>query len=76
MRALRALKKLQATDMERCLLSPAGALRKYCRPAKEHIMTQQSPLNPGDEAEPGTPGSGEDICPACDGAGAIEGATC
>ncbi|CDY79344.1 hypothetical protein BGLT_02040 [Caballeronia glathei] len=39
-------------------------------------MTQQSPLNPGDEAEPGTPGSGEDICPACDGAGAIEGATC
>ncbi len=26
-------------------------------------MAQQPPLNPGDEAEPGTPGSGEDVCP-------------
>ena len=28
-----------------------------------------SQLNPGDEAAPGTPGSGEDICPACGGTG-------
>jgi hypothetical protein len=27
------------------------------------------PLRPGDEARPGTPGTGEDICPECDGAG-------
>lgn len=39
-------------------------------------MARHSPLNPGDEAEPGTPVSGEDIRRACDGAGAIEGATC
>jgi hypothetical protein len=24
-------------------------------------------LNPGDEAAPGTPGTGEDICPLCHG---------
>ncbi len=27
------------------------------------------PLNPGDEAAPGTPGTGEDICPVCSGTG-------
>ncbi|GGB87484.1 hypothetical protein [Pseudoduganella buxea] len=27
------------------------------------------PLNPGDEAAPGTPGSGEDTCPSCNGSG-------
>jgi RecJ-like exonuclease len=29
-------------------------------------------LNPGDEAEPGTPGSGEDVCPVCHGSGKLE----
>jgi hypothetical protein len=27
------------------------------------------PLSPGDEAAPGTPGTGEDICPQCNGRG-------
>jgi DnaJ-class molecular chaperone len=26
-------------------------------------------MNPGDEAKPGTPGTGEDICPECNGKG-------
>ena len=26
-------------------------------------------LNPGDVAAPGTPGTGEDICPGCQGSG-------
>jgi hypothetical protein len=26
-------------------------------------------MAPGDEAPPGTPGTGEDICPACGGSG-------
>jgi hypothetical protein len=26
-------------------------------------------LNEGDEAAPGTPGTGEDVCPACEGTG-------
>jgi RecJ-like exonuclease len=34
-------------------------------------------LNPGDEAAPGTPGTGEDICPVCHGKGKQEnGADC
>ncbi len=33
-------------------------------------------LNPGDEATPGTPGTGEDICPECRGSGRIDGSPC
>ena len=33
-------------------------------------------LAPGDEAPPGTPGSGEDVCPRCGGSGQLEGSTC
>ena len=33
-------------------------------------------LNPGDEAAPGTPGTGEDICPECNGTGKAEAAEC
>ena len=29
------------------------------------------PLKPGDEAAAGTPGTGENICPACGGSGRI-----
>ena len=29
-------------------------------------------MNPGDEAPPGTPGTGEDICPKCNGKGQIQ----
>jgi len=31
------------------------------------------PMSPGDEAAPGTPGTGEDICPECKGTGKING---
>jgi hypothetical protein len=34
---------------------------------KTHPSTE--PLRPGDEARPGTPGTGEDLCPECGGAG-------
>lgn len=29
--------------------------------------------NPGDEAPPGTPGTGENICPICNGSGRSNG---
>jgi DnaJ-class molecular chaperone len=32
--------------------------------------------NPGDDAKPGTPGTGENICPQCSGSGKIDGNTC
>ncbi|WP_181814651.1 hypothetical protein [Sphingomonas aracearum] len=34
------------------------------------------PLNPGDEAAPGTPGTGEDVCRTCNGSGSIDGREC
>jgi DnaJ-class molecular chaperone len=32
--------------------------------------------NPGDEAAPGTPGTGENLCRNCNGSGRIEGGSC
>lgn len=34
------------------------------------------PLNPGDQAAPGTPSTGENVCPQCAGSGQIEGKVC
>jgi DnaJ-class molecular chaperone len=36
----------------------------------------QAPMSPGDEAPPGTPGTGEDICPDCGGTGKRAGREC
>lgn len=32
--------------------------------------------NPGDDAAPGTPGTGEALCPDCDGTGRKDGGAC
>lgn len=32
--------------------------------------------NPGDEAAPGTPGTGENICPVCNGSGRTDAGEC
>ncbi len=34
------------------------------------------PMTPGDQAPPGTPGTGENTCPDCGGSGAIDGRPC
>ena len=34
------------------------------------------PLNPGDQAAPGTPGTGENSCPICRGTGQVDGGEC
>jgi hypothetical protein len=36
----------------------------------------QTSMNPGDEAPPGTPGTGEDICPRCSGSGRVQDGKC
>ncbi|MCC8404913.1 hypothetical protein LJ655_24075 [Paraburkholderia sp. MMS20-SJTN17] len=36
----------------------------------------QKPLNPGDEGPADAPGVGEDLCPACLGAGSVGGVAC
>ena len=33
-------------------------------------------MAPGDEAPPGTEGTGEDICPKCSGEGKVDGGDC
>lgn len=33
-------------------------------------------MNPGDQARPGTPGTGENICPKCQGTGRLGGESC
>ena len=33
-------------------------------------------ISPGDMALPGTPGTGENVCPDCNGAGDIDGKPC
>lgn len=40
-------------------------------------MVENDPnLSPGDEAPPGTPGTGEDLCPDCHGSGQLQGKKC
>lgn len=36
----------------------------------------QGPMSPGDEAAPGTPGTGEGVCPRCGGTGKLAGGDC
>ena len=38
--------------------------------------TTTEPLKPGDEAAPGSPGSGENVCPKCGGTGQMQGEPC
>ena len=33
-------------------------------------------LNPGDQGEPGSPGTGENVCPECKGSGRLNAGPC
>jgi hypothetical protein len=33
-------------------------------------------MSPGDQAPPGTPGTGENLCPVCSGKGSVAGKPC
>jgi DnaJ-class molecular chaperone len=48
------------------------------RPIQSPEQNKSAPqLSPGDDAAPGTPGTGEDICQECSGTGKIDkGAEC
>jgi len=40
--------------------------------SKVNNISNDSPdIHPGDDAPPGTPGTGEDVCPACRGTGKL-----
>lgn len=44
--------------------------------SREEGAADQPKLNPGDQAKPGTPGTGENICPECKGSGRIGVTSC
>lgn len=49
------------------------------RPKKSTTVQQETEtamMAPGDEAPPGTPGTGEDACPTCRGSGRMDGGDC
>lgn len=39
------------------------------QPSPPQQVNAAGPRNPGDEAAPGTPQTGEAVCPECDGSG-------
>ena len=44
---------------------------------REASTPSAQPMAPGDEAPPGTPGTGEDVCPDCGGSGKLgDGKAC
>lgn len=45
-------------------------------PGAKPVSEPPAPLNPGDEAAPETPGTGEGICRECGGSGRLGGAIC
>ena len=50
------------------------------KPERSKPAGQEPPghprMAPGDEAPPGTPGTGEDVCPTCLGSGRVDGTEC
>ena len=42
----------------------------------EKLQAAGPQTNPGDDAPPGTPGTGEDLCRDCSGSGRLDGKTC
>ena len=50
--------------------TPAGeSSDRTAQPASPELV-------PGDEASPGTPGTGEDVCPQCRGTGQVQNSRC
>ncbi len=39
-------------------------------------MADSGSVKPGDDAPPGTPGTGENLCRQCGGSGKVSGETC
>jgi DnaJ-class molecular chaperone len=44
--------------------------------SQRHGGKSQAQVNPGDAAPPGTPGTGENVCPDCKGSGRLANAPC
>lgn len=52
--------------------SPSGSA-----PSPQPVQAPAAPpMSPGDEAPPGTPGTGENLCRRCGGSGQLQGQAC
>lgn len=58
------------------LAAAAVATRKRPPRAGRTARPPQAASRPGDEVAPGTPQSGEGLCPACSGSGVLGGRRC
>jgi hypothetical protein len=65
-------------DMEQAQMDPPAAAGAQHDGAPSPVRVSAGPdLSPGDEAAPGTVGSGDDVCPVCSGSGKnASGGTC
>jgi len=68
----------QAAAVEPDRMAPGGASVAAMRSAlhEEEDVMDEKPLAPGDVAPPGTPGTGENLCPRCGGTGRLDGKEC
>jgi hypothetical protein len=55
---------------------PEGGAERHWEQAEAEVRAQGTAAHPGDDAAPGAPGTGEDVCPACKGSGEVEGRPC
>jgi hypothetical protein len=56
--------------------APPGASDQPAGASGARAAGPTPPMAPGDEAPPGTPGTGEDLCRACGGTGILNGSPC
>lgn len=55
---------------------PGASVDLAVRPAAASGAPTPQPMAPGDEAPPGTPGTGEDLCRTCGGSGQLNSGPC
>lgn len=51
-------------------------MKQPTTPPSENPGSAPAPKRPGDEAPPGTPGTGETVCRSCGGSGQLDGQRC
>lgn len=71
-----ALDSLGSRATSRRALPAEPSARPSVSPRQEEANMVNTPTNPGDDAEPGTPGTGENLCRRCGGSGSIDSGDC
>jgi hypothetical protein len=59
-----------------CRQGTASEAAMSSNPSDPDRRKQEPKLNPGDQGGPGTPGTGENVCPDCKGSGRLNAGPC